>query len=149
MAVLSHELRSPLNPILGWSQLLKTGELAPETAKIAFDTIERNVKLQCQLVEDLLDISRIIQGKLTLNAASVNLAAALSDALETVRLAAEAKQIEIEVAVAEEPSTVLGDSGRLQQGVWNILSNAIKFTDRGGCVKMQLTVVDQSVQLQV
>ena len=149
LAVLSHELRSPLNPILGWSQLPKTGELDPETAGIAFETIERNAKLQCQLVEDLLDISRIIQGKLMLNVASVDVATAISNALETVRLAAEAKQIEIQVTVPDQFFSVLGDSNRLQQVVWNLLSNAIKFTDRGGLVTVQLTHSDESVQLQV
>lgn len=149
LAVLSHELRSPLNPILGWSQLLKTGDLDAPTSAIAFETIERNAILQSQLIEDLLDISRIVGGKLTLNAEPVALNSVISAALETVRLAAEAKQIRIEVMIAEQVQLVSGDPGRLQQVVWNLLSNAIKFTDRGGRIDLRLTQADDQVQVQV
>ena len=149
LAVLSHELRSPLNPILGWSQLLKTGDLDPQTTVAAFDIIERNAKLQSQLIEDLLDISRIIGGKLTLNAEPINLATVLSAALETVRLAAGAKQIQIETVIADQVQQVSGDPGRLQQVVWNLLSNAVKFTEIGGQISVSLTQAGQQVQLQV
>ncbi|MBW4622002.1 MAG: PAS domain S-box protein [Cyanosarcina radialis HA8281-LM2] len=101
LAVISHELRSPLNPILGWSQLLQRGKLAPEKTKTALETIDRNARLQSQLIEDLLDISRILRGKLSLNETPVNLSTVIRDALETVRLAAEAKTIELTFEVID------------------------------------------------
>ncbi|NJM60232.1 MAG: PAS domain S-box protein [Oscillatoriales cyanobacterium RU_3_3] len=96
LAVLSHELRSPLNPIMGWSKLLQSGRLDPQKTKLALETIERNAKLQTQLIEDLLDVSRILQGKLALNQAPVSLTNTVESAMETVRLAAEAKAIHIQ-----------------------------------------------------
>ena len=149
LAILSHELRSPLNPILGWSQLLQTGDLDAATTTLAVETIERNAQLQSQLIEDLLDISRILQGKLTLQAVSINLSSIISAALDTVHLSAEAKQISIEVTIADSVQQVSGDPMRLQQVVWNLLSNAVKFTDRGGRINMRLTQVDYQVQVQV
>ena len=130
LAVVSHELRSPLNPILGWSQLLKRGQLSPEKTAQALEIIERNAKLQVQLIGDLLDISRILRGKLSLEKVPTDLSAVVSAAIETVRLAAEAKSIEITTTLS--PCTVIGDSGRLQQVIWNLLSNAVKFTPAGG-----------------
>jgi PAS domain S-box-containing protein len=147
LAVLSHELRSPLNPILGWTRLLQGGRLNEAQTLNAFATIERNAKLQSQLIEDLLDISRIMRGKLTLNATSVNLATVVTAALETVRLAA--KQIQIETAIDDRAQSVSGDPGRLQQVVWNLLSNAVKFTDEGGRINVQLTQMAHQVQLQI
>ena len=149
LAVLSHELRSPLNPILGWTHLLQGGRLTEAQTSNAFVTIERNAKLQSQLIEDLLDISRIMRGKLTLNATSVNLATVLTAALETVRLAAEARQITIETAIEDGVQSVSGDPGRLQQVVWNLLSNAVKFTDGGERIEVRLTQVAHQVQLQI
>ena len=149
LAVLSHELRSPLNPILGWTRLLQGGRLNPAQTLNAFATIERNAKLQSQLIEDLLDISRIMRGKLTLNATSVNLATVVAAALETVRLAAEAKQIRIETTIDDRVQLVSGDPGRLQQVIWNLLSNAVKFTDEAGRINVRLTQVNHHVQLQV
>jgi signal transduction histidine kinase len=115
LAVVSHELRTPLNPILGWSQLLRRGTLGPEKTEHALTTIERNAQLQSQLIDDLLDISRILRGKLSLNMLPVNLATVLSSALETVRLAAEAKSIQIHTIFSPEVGAVVGDAGRLQQ----------------------------------
>ena len=137
LAVLSHELRSPLNPILGWTQLLQSQALnAAQTAK-ALATIERNAKLQTQLIDDLLDIAGIMHGKLSLNATPMNLTLAVEAAIDTVKTAAAAKSIEIH-PVLSEFGLVLGDAVRLQQIVWNLLSNAIKFTPNGGRVEIRL-----------
>jgi len=149
LAVLSHELRSPLNPILGWTKLLRTGRLDGTKTQQALETIERNAKLQAQLIEDLLDVSRILQGKMTLNVAPVNLAAMIEAALETVRLAAEAKHIQIQTSFNPILGTVSGDTNRLQQVVWNLLSNAVKFTPTGGRVEVQLEQVGMYAQIQV
>ncbi len=138
LAVLSHELRSPLNPILGWTRLLRNGKLDPARQKDALATIERNAKLQSQLIEDLLDISRIMQGKLTLTATSVSLAFVIAAAVETVNLAADAKNIQITLDLDPDVAPVSGDAARLQQVVWNLLTNAVKFTDSGGQVLVEL-----------
>lgn len=137
LAVLSHELRSPLNPILGWIRLLQNGKLNEVRRAEALKIIERNAKLQAQLIEDLLDISRIMQGKLSLALAAVNLTFVISAAVETVHLTAEAKQIEINLDLADVPP-ISGDAARLQQVVWNLLTNAIKFTPDGGRVEVKL-----------
>ncbi|MDX2242890.1 MAG: PAS domain S-box protein [Leptolyngbyaceae cyanobacterium bins.302] len=143
LAVLSHELRSPLNPILGWTKLLRTRKFDPATTDRALEIIERNAKLQTQLIEDLLDVSRILRGKLVLNAAPVNLATTIESAIETVRLAAEAKAIDLQFDLSASPtaSIVSGDEGRLQQIIWNLLSNAVKFTPEGGRVEVRLEQV--------
>jgi PAS domain S-box-containing protein len=138
LAVLSHELRSPLNPILGWSKLLKTGKLSTVKTAEAIATIERNAKLQSELIEDLLDVSRILRGKLSLNISSVNLGTTIQAAIETVRLAAEAKLITLVTNFASDIGPVSGDATRLQQVVWNLLSNAVKFTPTGGRVEVKL-----------
>jgi PAS domain S-box-containing protein len=149
LAVLSHELRTPLNPILGWTSLLRNGKLNEHQKAIALETIERNAKLQTQLIGDLLDISRILQGKLTLNITPVNLAATIAAAKETVRLAAEAKSIEIHTEFAPGVKPFMGDSSRLQQVVWNLLTNAVKFTPVGGQVNVKLETVGSYAQIQV
>ncbi|MBN3942912.1 MAG: response regulator [Nostoc sp.] len=138
LAVLSHELRSPLNPILGWARILQKSHQDAAKTQYALETIERNAKLQAQLIEDLLDVSRILQGKLSLNTVPVGLTFTIKAALETVRLAAEAKSIQIQTIFEPNVGQVLGDSGRLQQVVWNLLSNAIKFTSQGGQVEVRL-----------
>lgn len=143
LAVLSHELRTPLNPILGWSNLLRHGKLDAAKTAFALETIERNAKLQTQLIEDLLDVARIMQGKLSLMMAPVNLASTLAATIETVRLAAEAKQIHIQTRLAPVAGKVLGDAARLQQILWNLLSNAVKFTAVGGWVEVRLEQVEQ------
>jgi PAS domain S-box-containing protein len=149
LAVLSHELRSPLNPILGWTRLLRNGTLNSARQMDALATIERNAKIQSQLIEDLLDISRIMQGKLTLTPTPTNLAFVISAAVETVRLAAEAKQIEIALDLDPGVAPILGDAGRLQQVIWNLLTNAVKFTPTGGQVMVQLSQRDQWAQIRV
>ena len=172
LATLSHELRSPLNAILGWAQLLRNRSFSPEATARALETIERNAKLQTQLIEDLLDISRIIRGKLTLNPCPVNLISMVEGAVNTVRLAADAKLIEVLLAIVDlgcdtaefcqlgevsgdresqlNPKfLVSGDPGRLQQVIWNLLTNAIKFTPRGGRVEIRLQRLDSEVELAV
>lgn len=149
LAVLSHELRSPLNPILGWAKLLKTGNLDAAKTSQALTTIERNAKLQSELIEDLLDISRILQGKLRLNVSPIDLTTTIRGAIETVRLAAEAKSIALEAELDANVGQVAGDSTRLQQVVWNLLSNAVKFTPNGGQVAVRLVQVDNQAQITV
>ena len=139
LAVLSHELRTPLNSILGWANLLKSGKLDAVKTSLAVTTIERNAKMQASLIEDLLDISRILRGKLILNPSTVNLESIIISALETTRLAAEAKAIEIHTWFEPHIGQVFGDATRLQQVVWNLLSNAIKFTPNGGQVEVRLS----------
>lgn len=149
LAVLSHELRTPLNPIVGWSKLLRSGKLDAAKTAFALETIERNAQLQTQLIGDLLDVARIMQGKLSLNVAPVDLVPIVESAIETVRLAAEAKSIQIQTALEPIVGEVLGDSTRLQQVVWNLLSNAVKFTEQGGKVNIQLEQVDSQAQIQI
>jgi PAS domain S-box-containing protein len=149
LAVLSHELRSPLNPILGWSKLLQTRKLDETKTLQALSTIERNAKLQSELIEDLLDVSRILRGKLSLNVAPVNLASIIRAAMETVRLAAEAKSIQLEASLAPDVGLVSGDSTRLQQVMWNLLSNAVKFTPPEGQVNIRLERLDSYAHITV
>ncbi|BDI18239.1 hypothetical protein ANSO36C_40410 [Nostoc cf. commune SO-36] len=149
LAVLSHELRTPLNAILGWSKLLQSRRLDPNKTSEALATIERNATLQVQLIEDLLDISRILQGKLTLNITKINLESTILFALQTMRLAAETKLIEVNTTFVPNMGQVMGDSTRLQQVVWNLLSNAIKFTPKGGKVKVRLEQADGYAQIIV
>jgi len=147
LMVLSHELRTPLNPILGWLKLLRAGRLSPEKTKEVLATIERNAQLQAQLIEDLLDVSKILRGKLTLNPMTVDLALPALAAVETVRLNAEAKNITIDTNMNE--AIVTGDPSRLQQIVWNLLSNAVKFTPEGGRIELSLRQVGEMAQIQV
>jgi PAS domain S-box-containing protein len=149
LAVLSHELRTPLNPILGWAKLLRTRKFDEATKIQALETIERNAKLQTQLIGDLLDVSRILQGKVRLNLYAVDLKVAIAAALETVRLAAEAKSIQIHTVLSNDIGKVLGDSDRLQQVMWNLLSNAVKFTPTEGLVEVRLQQVGLDAQIQV
>ncbi|WP_439566130.1 hybrid sensor histidine kinase/response regulator [Gloeocapsopsis crepidinum] len=149
LATLSHELRTPLTPILGWSKLLQSNDLPAAKLQEAFISIEQHAKRQAQLVDDLLDISRIIQGKLTLNLTAVSLVTPISDALETVHLAAEAKSIQIKTILNATVGKVLGDAGRLQQVIWNLLSNAIKFTPEKGCIQVELERIEHYAQITV
>lgn len=141
LAVLSHELRTPLNPILGWAKLLQSSHINADKLQQGLSTIERNAKQQVQLIDDLLDSSRIIRGKLTLNLAAIDVAIPIMAALETVRFAAEAKAIQVDVLLNPTMTQVRGDVGRLQQVFWNLLSNAIKFTPSGGRVTVQLAQI--------
>ncbi|MEH1992710.1 hybrid sensor histidine kinase/response regulator [Nostoc sp.] len=149
LAVLSHELRTPLNSILGWSKMLRTRKFDEKTTHHALETIERNAKLQTQLIEDLLDVSRILQGKLNLNICPVSLVMVVEAALETVKLAAQAKSIQIQTVFDTNLGQVMGDPNRLQQVVWNLLSNAVKFTPTGGRVEVRLMEAANQAQIQV
>ena len=140
LAIVSHELRTPLNPILGWSQLLSAGKLNPEQTAKGIAIVERNAKLQAQLIEDLLDVSRILRDKIKLNKTPVDLQQVIKDAIATVQLTAEAKSILITTEFESNVGLVLGDSRRLQQIVWNLLTNAIKFTPEGGQVTVTLSL---------
>lgn len=149
LAVLSHELRTPLNSILGWSKLLRTRNFDEKTTNHALETIERNAKLQTQLIEDLLDVSRILQGKLNLNICPVNLVMVAEAALETVKLAAQAKSIQIQTIFDPTLGQVMGDPNRLGQIVWNLLSNAVKFTPAGGRIEIRLMEVGNQAKIHV
>ncbi|MFN6461405.1 MAG: ATP-binding protein [Nostoc sp. DedVER02] len=149
LAVLSHELRTPLNAILGWSKLLQTRTFSQSKTSEALAIIERNATLQVQLIEDLLDISRILQGKLTLNITKINLQSTILSALETIRLAAETKLIEVSTVFEPQIGQVMGDSTRLQQVVWNLVSNAVKFTPKGGKIEVRLEQADGYAQIIV
>ncbi|MBN3926183.1 hybrid sensor histidine kinase/response regulator [Nostoc sp. NMS4] len=149
LAVLSHELRTPLNPILGWSKMLQTRKFDQKTTNHALETIERNAKLQTHLIEDLLDVSRILEGKLNLNICPVSLVMVVEAALKTVRLAAQAKSIQIQTVFDASLGQVMGDQNRLQQVVWNLLSNAVKFTPAGGRVEIRLMEAGNQAQIQV
>ncbi len=149
LATVSHELRTPLNAILGWTQLLRRGRLSGESLERAVETIERNAKLQSQIVEDILDVSRIITGKLRLDVKPVNLASVITSAVDTIRPAAEAKEIRLQAVMDTGAGPVSGDSNRLQQVVWNMLSNAVKFTPRGGLIQVRLERFDSQVEIIV
>jgi PAS domain S-box-containing protein len=149
LAVVSHELRSPLNGILGWSRLLRTRKLDPDKTEQALASIERNAQAQTQLIEDLLDISRIIRGKVRLTLRPLSLVPVIQAALDTVRPTASTKSIQIETQLDASAGLVLGDADRLQQVVWNLLSNAVKFTPDHGQVTVRLAQVESRVHLQV
>ena len=133
LATLSHELRTPLNAIYGWSRMLRSGQLDPVTVPKAMEVIERNAQIQTQLIGDLLDVSRIVTGKLHLQATPVDLAHVVNEAVDSVRMLAHSRSIEVLASLGSVP-LVSGDGDRLQQVVWNLLSNAIKFTLPGGRV---------------
>ncbi|ATB31908.1 PAS domain-containing protein [Melittangium boletus] len=148
LATVSHELRTPLTAILGWVQILRSGQLPEERRLRALETVERNAYAQSQLVEDLLDISRIMSGKLTLELERVDLGSVVEAALESIRPAAVAKDIRLQPAI-DSLANVMGDSTRLQQIVWNLLSNAVKFTPKGGHVQVLVARSDASVEVVV
>jgi PAS domain S-box-containing protein len=148
LATVSHELRTPLTSMLGWVQMLRTGSLPPDKRARALETVERNARSQAQLIEDLLDVSRILAGKLKLDVETLEVGALVEQALESVRPAAEAKSLRIQT-VLDSNGTVMGDSHRLQQVVWNLLSNAVKFTPKGGRVQVLVERRDSSVELTV
>jgi len=149
LATASHELRTPLTAVVGWSRLLRTGKLDAENSARALESIERNATLQTKLIDDLLDVSRIITGKLTLDRRPLEIAHVVSDAVNTVRPAADAKNIAIETSFDAEAEPVLGDANRLQQVVWNLLSNAVKFTPKNGRIEVALQRVNSEVQVSV
>ena len=138
LATLSHELRTPLNAIVGWTKLLQDGQLDAATQARAIATIDRNARAQTQLIEDILDVSRIVAGKLSLNVRAVDLGAVIEGALDSVRHAAEAKGVRLVTEIARAVGPFEGDPDRLQQVAWNLVSNAIKFSARGGTVRVRL-----------
>ncbi len=149
VATVSHELRTPLNAILGWTELLQTGALDTEDEQQALKTVERNARIQNQLIEDLLDVSKIVTGKIRLNVRQVDLERVIESTIESVRMAAENKEIDIESFVDSRPAPVAGDPMRLQQILWNLLSNAIKFTHRGGRVDIELKYSDSHAEIVI
>ncbi len=149
LATLSHELRTPLNAILGWARILRSGATDPDDLAQGLDTIERNARSQTQIIEDLLDMSRIISGKVRLDVRRVDLTAVVSAAIETVRHSAQARGVKLHAALDPLAGPVSGDANRLQQVLWNLLSNAIKFTPKGGRVHVRLTRNDSQVQVSV
>ncbi len=149
LATLSHELRTPLSAILGWSHLLRTEQLEQEQVLRAFETIERNARAQAQLIDDLLDVSRIITGKLELKLSPVDLSPAIEAAIDSVRPTFEAKAIIFETALESAACLVRGDANRLQQIFGNLFSNAVKFTPRGGRVSVKVQRDDLYVQIAV
>jgi len=149
LSILSHELRTPLNAILGWSGMLRQRTLSQDKVLRALETIERNAKSQAQLIEDILDVSRIITGKLRLQVRPVNLVPVIESAIESVRLAAEAKSIRLQSRIDSQAGLLLGDANRLQQVLWNLLSNALKFTPKDGRVEIRLERVNSHAQITV
>jgi signal transduction histidine kinase len=149
LATLSHELRTPLNSILGWAVLVREGKLAHEREQSALEAIERNARMQARLIEDLLDVSRIISGKFTVDPSVVGLNQIIESAIDVIRPAALAKHIRVEYNRPSELVRVNGDAARLQQVVWNLLSNAVKFTGDRGCVVVNLAVTDQHANISV
>lgn len=149
LAVLSHELRTPLNPIMGWAKLLQAPHINASKLRQGLQTIERNAQQQIQLINDLLDISRMIRGQLSLDLKVVNPATPIIHALETVQFAAEAKNLQVDVSLDQAVGSIRADAGRLQQVVWNLLANAIKFTPHEGRVTVDLRQTDSTVQIQV
>ena len=149
LATLSHELRTPLNAIIGWARMLKSGRLDKESALHAQDVIERNAWSQKQIIEDILDVSRVITGKLRLHLGPVDLVTVVNAALDAVLPALEGKDIRIETVYAEGLRVISGDADRLQQVVWNLLSNASKFTPNGGKVEVRVTQEGAYAQVQI
>jgi signal transduction histidine kinase/ActR/RegA family two-component response regulator len=149
LGMLSHELRTPLNAVLGWTRMLMTGNLDDENFARAIETIDRNAKLQARLIEDMLDVSRIISGKLRLDAQPVEPAGIINAAIDTARPATEAKDIRLQAVMDFGAGLVLGDPDRLQQVIWNLLSNAIKFTPKGGRIQIQLQRVNSHIEISV
>ncbi|MGE0173331.1 MAG: PAS domain S-box protein [Oligoflexales bacterium] len=149
LANLSHELRTPLNSIVGWSQLLHTGQVDEHEFLPAISSIYRNAQAQSQLIEDLLDVSRIITGKLSIHPTSLDLGTIISDALESVELAARSKSIQIEITSDPNPGTMYGDVDRLRQVFWNILSNAVRYTPQGGSITIQRSRNEDAAEVRI
>ena len=148
LATLSHELRTPLSSILGWSRMLKEKQISGEQADRAVETIERNARAQAQLIEDVLDVSRIISGKMRLEVRPIDLTAVIENALDGIRPAAEAKGIRLQ-RVTDTNVMIAGDADRIQQIIWNLLSNAIKFTPKEGRVQIKMERINSHVEITV
>ncbi|HKY06151.1 MAG TPA: ATP-binding protein, partial [Blastocatellia bacterium] len=149
LATVSHELRTPLNAILGWAGMVRSGKLDSDTVARGLEAIERNAKSQTQIIGDLLDVSRIITGKLRLEVQPVELAPVIEAAVDTVRPAVDAKSIRLQLVLNPETGPVLGDPDRLQQIIWNLLSNAVRFTPREGRIQISLERVNSHVEITV
>jgi signal transduction histidine kinase/ActR/RegA family two-component response regulator len=149
LATVSHELRTPLNAIIGWSHLIRSGSLDAATVTRAVETIDRNAKSQAQLIEDILDVSRMITGKLRLNNEPVDLSAVINAAIDSVQLALDSKDIELEVTLEPAARHTLGDASRLQQIIWNLLANAIKFTPSGGRIEVKVERAESNARIRV
>ena len=149
LATLSHELRTPLNAVVGWANILRLGKIQGEELEQGLETIERNARIQAQIIEDLLDMSRIISGKVRLEVQRIDLAAVLNESIETFRATAEAKGVRLKAVVDPFAGPISGDPSRLQQVFWNLLSNAIKFTPKGGKVQVLLERVNSDVKVSV
>src|SRR6476619_6974634 len=149
LATISHELRTPLSAILGWTRMLRMGQLSVEDSAKALDTIERNARAQAQLVDDLLDVSRIITGKLRMDVRPADPNSFIDAAVEAVRPAADAKGVRVQKVIDTGAIAIPGDPVRLQQVVWNLLSNAIKFTPRGGRVQVRSERVNSHLEIVV
>jgi signal transduction histidine kinase/CheY-like chemotaxis protein len=149
LAVLSHELRTPLNAVYGWARMMQAGQLSGDDSRRALDAIVRNANAQVQLIDDLLDVSRVIAGKLRLDVQAVDLKSVVEYALDAIRPAAEAKRIRLQAVLDPRAGPTTGDPARLQQVVWNLLMNAVKFTDKGGRVQVHLQRVNSHVEIVV
>lgn len=149
LATVSHELRAPLNAILGWTSVVRRRPNDADTVAEGLGIIDRNARAQARMIEDLLDLSRIISGKIRLEVQTVHLISVIDQALETVEAAAEAKGIQIQRDYFAVAGPIKGDENRLQQVVWNLLSNAVKFTPKGGFIKIQLDRVNDDVEIRV
>jgi PAS domain S-box-containing protein len=149
VAMISHEIRSPLNSVLGWSQLIRRGSLDKDAMDRALESIERNARAQVQLLGDLLDISRVVTGKLRIETRPIDVRTTLEAALESIRPAAEAKSITVDVYPGPAGNLVTGDADRLQQVFWNLLSNAVKFTPNRGHIRVEIRRLDSYIQIKV
>jgi signal transduction histidine kinase/CheY-like chemotaxis protein len=149
LASLSHELRTPLNAILGYARMLRSGIVAPERQQKAITTIERNATSLTKIVEDVLDISRIVSGKMRLSVQPLDFPAIVRNAIDAITPAADAKGLRVETVLAPQVEIIAGDPERLQQVLWNLLSNAVKFTNRGGRIQVRLERVDSHVEVAV
>ncbi|HKO44838.1 MAG TPA: MASE1 domain-containing protein [Pyrinomonadaceae bacterium] len=149
LAIVSHELRTPLNAIVGWASMLRSGSLDPARKTRAIEVIDRNAKAQAQLIEDILDVSRIVSGNLRLSPRPVQLQQVIEAAVDSIRPASDAKQISLSVELDKNAGSVSGDPDRLQQVVWNLLSNAVKFTPSGGEVSVELKAANSHAEIIV
>jgi PAS domain S-box-containing protein len=149
LATVSHELRTPLNAMLGWTTLLRSGRLKEKDASRALETIERNARTQAEIIEDLLDVSRIITGKLSLQIKPIEPSLLIKTTIESLQPAAQAKHIHLRQVIEDGASSILGDAARLQQIIWNLMSNAIKFTPQGGEVVIKLRREDEHLAISV
>src|SRR4029434_162068 len=149
LATLSHELRTPLTSILGWASMIRSGEVEGANAVRAIETIERNARSQARLIDDLLDVSRIITGNLRLDLHPLNLTPIVEAAVDALRPTADVKDIHLRTEHISADCLVKGDPNRLRQVIWNLLSNAIKFTARGGTISISLKCIESNVRLTV